>query len=392
MDNYPLSVIGNLIALPQARPSTLKQLDLRSVRSDVDHETMTSTTNRPGTGKSTGAVGYAVDLDRTVDWRRLRGPGAGIALAAMVIAAVLQSLGIVVIGRLAADPVWITVAVLAGCLLGYAVFDTVGRTIWASIADRAEGKLRRDLLSVALNQPLQQLSEQAVGEILDRVDDDTHEVGSLVRMQLWDAMRTVVSILPMWIVAGLTWWPAWIIFPVVGPLTVMVIRPLLRELRQRKVAEEIAWTDHAAAMEEGIAARDDLRTSLGQAYVLRRCAELSGEIQRRFGAVVVVESRVTIRAGGLLHAFLGGVVIAGVALVSDGGFDVARLITLFLVSATLVNEIAQLARQLPELQAGMGAVIRLRQLAASAAEPAGGQPFPDRPVDIELRDLHFAYT
>ncbi|MGH3638608.1 MAG: ABC transporter ATP-binding protein, partial [Mycobacterium sp.] len=332
------------------------------------------------------------DPDRAVDWRRLWRPGTSIALVAMAIAAILQSLGTVIIGRLAADPVWTTVAALTGCLVGYALLDTVGRTIWAVIADRAEGRLRRDLLSAALNQPLELLSEQAVGEVLDRVDDDTHEVGTLVRMQLWDALRTVFSVLPMWVVAGLTWWPAWIIFPIVGPLTVMVIRPLLRELSERKVLEEIAWTDHAAAMEEGIAARDDMRTSLGQAHVLRRCAELSGNVQRRFRAVVAVESRITLRAGGLLHAFLGAVVIAGVALVTDDDLDVARLITLFLVSATLVNEIAQLARQLPELQAGMGAVIRLRQLAASESEPVGGRPFPDGPIDIELDDLHFAYA
>lgn len=352
---------------------------------------MTTTTDRADTQRSTGSVDPAVGVDRTVDWHRLWRPSASIALIAMVLAATLQSLGTVAIGRLAANPVWATVAVLAGCLLGYAVLDTVGRTVWANISDRAEGKLRRDLLSAALRQPLEQLSEQAVGEILDRVDDDTHEVGSLVRKQLWDAMGTVSSILPMWIVAGLTWWPAWIIFPVVGPLTILVIRPLLRELSDRKVLEEIAWTDHAAAMEEGIAARDDLRTSLGQAYVLRRCAELSGTVQRRFAAVVAVESRVTLRAGGMLHAFLSAVVVAGVALVTGGALDVAQLITLFLASATLVNATAQLARQLPELQAGMGAVIRLRQLAAAAVEPIGGQLFPEGSVGIEFNDLHFAY-
>ncbi|CAN5586773.1 ATP-binding cassette domain-containing protein [soil metagenome] len=349
---------------------------------------MTTTMARPGT---TGAGGGAPDLSRTVDWRRLWRPGASIALVAMVIAATLQSLGTVVIGRLAANPVWPSVALLAGCLLGYALLDTVGRTIWASISDRAEGTLRRDLLSAALNQPLDLLSEQAVGEVLDRVDDDTHEVGSLVRTHLWDAMRTVFSVFPMWIVAGLTWWPAWLIFPVVGPLAIFAIRPLLSQLRERKVLEEMAWTDHAAALEEGIAARDDLRTSRGQAYVLRQCAELSGIVHRRFGAVIAVESRITLRAGGLLHAFLGGVVIAGVALVTGGDLDVAQLITLFLVSATLVNEIAQLARKLPELQAGMGAVIRLRQLAARPTEPIGGQPFPDTPIDIRFDDLHFTY-
>jgi ABC-type bacteriocin/lantibiotic exporter with double-glycine peptidase domain len=131
-------------------------------------------------------------------------------------------------------------------------------------------------------------------------------------------MRALTYAVPMWIVAGLTWWPAWIIFPVVAPLTVMIVRPLLRELKDRKVEEEIAWTDHAAILEEAIAARDDLRTSLGQAYVLRRAAELSGVVQRRYGAAVAVESRITVRAGGLLQALSAGVLLAGVALVVDG--------------------------------------------------------------------------
>lgn len=353
---------------------------------------MTATTMT--TRRAPYSVGHVADLDRTVGWRRLRSPGVTIAVVAMMIGAVLQSLGTVVIGRLATDPGWTTVAVLTGCLLGYALLDTLGRTVWARIADRAEGRLRADLLTAALSQPLERLSEQAVGEILDRVDDDTHEVGALVRRQAWDAMRTVFSALPMWIVAGLTWWPAWIAFPVIVPLITLAIRPLLRELGTRKVVEEIAWTDHAAVMEEGVAARDDLRTSLGQAFVLRRCAELSANVQRCFRAVVAIESRITLRAGGLLHAMLGGVVIAGTALVADGDLDVAQLITLFLVSATLVGEIAQLTRQLPELQAGMGAVIRLRQLITAEAEPVGGEgiSMDSNDLDIEMRDVSFAYA
>ena len=358
------------------------------------HVAMTTTT-RPGTPTSGTAVGHvdsADDLDRTVGWRRLKSPGVTVALLAMTVASVLQSLGTVVIGRLATNPVWTTVWVLAACLLGAAVLDTVGRTVWARIADRAEGRLRADLLTAALGQPLDRLSEQAVGEILDRVDDDTHEVGSLVRSQMWEALRTVVSAVPMWVVAGLTWWPAWIVFPVVVLLITMAIRPLLRELGRRKVVEEIAWTDHAAAMEEGIAARDDVRTSLGQAFVLRRCAELSATIQRCFRAVVAIESRITLRAGGLLHAVLAGVVVAGVALVADGDLGVAQLITLFLVSATLVGEIAQLTRQLPELQAGMGAVIRLRHLIVADSEPVGGQGLPVEAVGVEMRGLTFSYA
>ncbi|MGW4098551.1 ATP-binding cassette domain-containing protein [Mycobacterium sp. NPDC004974] len=343
-------------------------------------------------GRTPGAVD---DLDRTVDWRRLVGAGrgaAGVALTAMVLGAVLAALSTVVSGQLAANPLWSTVALLAGCLLCSAVVDSAGRTVWAAMADRAEGRLRADLLTAALRQPLAVLSEQAVGEIIDRVDDDAAAVGGLARHQAWDALRTLTYTVPMWIVAGLTWWPAWIIFPVVAPLTVLIVRPLLQELKDRKVEEEAAWTEHAAVVEEAIAARDDLRTSLGQAYVLRRAAELSGIIQRRFRAAVAVESRITIRAGGLLQALLAGVLLAGVALVSHSRLGVAELVTLVLVSATLVGEIAGLARQLPDLQASMGAVIRLRQFLAVESEPVGGESVPDGPIDIVFDNLDFAYA
>ncbi|MGV7904494.1 hypothetical protein PJN93_32265, partial [Mycobacterium kansasii] len=79
-----------------------------------------------------------------------------------------------------------------------------------------------------------------------------------------------------------------------------------------------AWTDQAAALEEGIAGRDDLRTSLGQSHVIARLAGLSAVIHSRFLAVIQVESRLARRAGVLLHALLAAIAVAGVALAIDG--------------------------------------------------------------------------
>lgn len=332
------------------------------------------------------------DPRRRVDWRRLRGPVAGLALVASMTSAVGQALGTVVAGRLADGPTGTLVGLLALCVVGAAVLDTLGRTAWAGVSDRAEGRLRADLLTAALHQPLPLLSEQAVGEILDRVDDDTHEVGTLVRRQLWDALRTLFAVLPMWVVAGVTWWPAWLLFPLVGVVTVLAVRPLLGDIARRKVIEEMAWTDHAAAMEEGVTGRDDLRTSLGQAHVLRRCAELSARVHDLFDQVLRVETRLAQRSGLLLHGLLAGVGVVGVALAAGGDLSVARLVTLFLVTTTFVGQIDQVARHLPDLQAGVGALVRLRQMLGAPPEPVGGRPLPDGPLDLELRDLHFAYV
>ena len=198
-----------------------------------------------------------------VDWRRMRRPLALVCILASFVAAVATSMGSVFAGRIAEEPTGRLLALLALCVVGGAVIDTVARTAWAGIADRAEGQLRTDLLDAVLAQPLTALNDQAVGEILDRIDDDTHEVGTLLRQSVWMAMRTVLASGPLWLVAGFTWWPAFVLFPVAAGAAGLAMRRLLPEVSRLKVIEEAAWTEHAAALEEGVSARDDLRTSLG---------------------------------------------------------------------------------------------------------------------------------
>jgi ABC-type multidrug transport system fused ATPase/permease subunit len=332
------------------------------------------------------------DFDRKVDWRRLRSPVAAWALLACAVAAVGPSLGSVVAGQLAEHATSGLVGLLAACVVGAAVLDSLARTLWAGVVDRAEGRLRADLLDAALHQPLSALTEQAVGEVLDRVDDDTHEVGTLLRQSAWQAIRTLLASAPLWIVAGTTWWPAFVLFPAAGLAALWAVRPLLPEVSARKVEEEAAWTDHAAAMEEGVAGRDDMRASLGQAHVVRRCTELAAEVHRRFAVVLALESRIGRRTGVLLHAVLAATALVGVALVVNDRLDTASLVTLFLVTTMFVGQVDMLARHLPDLQAGFGAVLRLRGVLGAEREPVGGEKLPPGPLDVCFRDLHFAYA
>ena len=106
---------------------------------------------------------------RPVDWRRVWRPATVVCFAGSLIAAVAASLGSVVAGQLADDAAARLVWVLAALLIGGAVIDTIAKTAWSVIVDRAEGALRADLLDAAMAQPLPELSEQAVGEILDRI-------------------------------------------------------------------------------------------------------------------------------------------------------------------------------------------------------------------------------
>lgn len=344
----------------------------------ADHTTSTATTT--------------TDPARRLDWRRLRGPVAAVALVALTLGAVGAALGTVVAGRLAEDPTGALLSLLALCVVGAALFDAAGQVVWAGVVDRAEGRLRGDLLTAALHQPLATLTEQAVGEVLDRVDDDTHAVGTLVRRQLWGAGRTVVGVVPMYVVAGITWWPAWVLFPLLGALAGVLVRPMLGEIARRKVIEEAAWTDHAAAFEESVAARDDLRTSLGQPFAIRRLAQRSADVHRKFRAVVTVESRMLRRAGLVLASLLAGVAVTGAALASGGTLAVKDLVTLFLVTSMFVGQVDNLIHHLPDIQEGLGAITRIKQMLGVEPEPTGGRGLPEGPVGIELRDLHFSYA
>ncbi|WP_297622560.1 hypothetical protein [Nocardioides sp.] len=82
-------------------------------------------------------------------------------------------------------------------------------------------------------QPLSELSEQAVGEVLDRIDDDTWEVGQLMRWGVWQAARTFLASGPLWVVASVTWWPATFLFPLTAVATFLVVRRLLPQVAQK---------------------------------------------------------------------------------------------------------------------------------------------------------------
>src|SRR3954468_22518925 len=354
-------------------------------------DTVTATDLAPGDARSTAPRPRVPEGRVPVDWHRMRTPLTGVALSCSLFGAIGTSTGSVVAGRLAEHPTAGLVRLLAICVIGAAMLDTFGRTLWAGLVDRAEGRLRSDLLDAAMAQPLSALTEQAVGEVLDRVDDDTHEVGTLLRQSVWMAVRTLMAAGPLWLVAGLTWWPAFLLFPLSGLGALLVVRQMLPELSQRKVVEEMAWTDHAAAMEEGVAARDDLRTSLGQSYVVRRCTQLAGQVHSRFADVISLEARIGRRTGMLLHGVLAATALIGVTLVMGDRLSTASLVTLFLVTTMFVGQVDQLARHLPDLQAGLGAVIRLRGLMASDPELEGGLPLPEGPLSVRFVDLHFAY-
>ncbi|GAA1396616.1 ATP-binding cassette domain-containing protein [Pseudonocardia kongjuensis] len=328
---------------------------------------------------------------RALTWRRLGGPASAVAVGTAVVAAAAEAIAATVVGRVAAGPTGTLVMLLAALLLGAAVLDTIGRVLFAGVVGRAEGRLRADLLDSAFAQPLPRLEDQAVGELLDRVDDDARQLAQLIRRIGWETGRALIRSVLAWIAAGLVFWPAWIVFPLVAALVVLVVRPLTPRLARCKVAEETAWSDHSAQLEEAIAGQDDVRTSLGQPHVVRGYAARAAAVIARVHATCVAATQVGLRAGFVAHALLGAVALGGVWLVAGDPGGIAALVTLWILVTAFVSQVDAVVDRMPDIQAGIGALTRVRSLLLAEREPDGGLPLPDGPVGVQLRGLTAGY-
>ncbi|MFC8799548.1 ATP-binding cassette domain-containing protein [Promicromonospora sp. NPDC057138] len=346
-------------------------------------------------------------------WRRRALRVAATAVPAALLAAAASSYAAVVTGRMAANPTRDTLIVLAAVSAAVVVLDAVTWLVVQRAVARAEATLRSDLAAAALGQPLPALEEQAVGELLDRVNGDPERLTRAISGIGITLGQAAISLVVGWVAAGLVWWPAWVAFPLVAAAVLVFARRSARPLRELSRRSSEAGSDHMAQLEEAVAARDDLRTAHGQRYVLRRYAELAARQIRLREQWSVAFSRVRLRTELPLDALVGAVLVGGVWAVTGGTLDVARLVTLWLLVTAFVGRVDVLGRLLPRVEEAIGTFQRVRDLLAARQEPAGGAPFPGRArsggrgsdehgsgerdaapptgVDVELRDLTFAY-
>lgn len=330
---------------------------------------------------------------RRASWRRRALRVAAVAVPAALLAAMASSYVAVVTGRMAADPARDTLIVLAAVSAAVIVLDAVTWLVVQRAVARAEATLRVDLAAAALSQPLPALEEQAVGELLDRVNGDPERLTRAISGIGITLGQAAISLVVGWVTAGLVWWPAWVAFPLVAAVVLVFARRAARPLRDLSRRSSEAGSDHMAQLEEAIAARDDLRTAHGQRYVLRRYAELAARQIRLREEWSVVFSRVRLRTELPLDALVGAVLVGGVWAVTGGTLDVARLVTLWLLVTGFVGRVDVLGRLLPRVEEAIGTFHRVRDLLGVPEEPVGGEAFPRRAtgVDVELRDLTFGY-
>ncbi len=279
----------------------------------------------------------------------------------------------------------LAVSLTAGVLADLAIGLIVARLT----ADWSAG-VRRQLCGVAFGQDLPTLDGTPVGELLDRIDSDVYQVASAVRGQGVRIAQSVAIGALSAVIAVAIWWPAGVLMVAVSVLLVLRLRAPAQRITTARMAEEEAWSDLAAVMEESINGQDDVRTTLARPYVLRLFARRSSVVLERGRRVWSASARLTAVASAANRGTIALIVIGGVWALATHHIDGARLTAVWLLAVAFGGTVEHISRMVPELQYALGAWGRVLLLRGAAQEPAGGAEPDDG--DLIVRDLTFRYA
>ncbi|MER7415539.1 ABC transporter ATP-binding protein [Micromonospora peucetia] len=281
-------------------------------------------------------------------------------------------------------------ALLAVALVAAVLTDLAASLLMAGLTADWSADVRRRLCRVALGQDLPTLETTPVGELLDRIDGDVYQVAAAVRSQGVRIAQGLATGVLSTVVALAVWWPAGVGMLLLTVLLVVGLRRPAARIGPARMAEEEAWSDLAAVMEEAIHGQDDVRTSLARPYVLRLYARRAAEVISRGMRVWRMSAEVTTIAAGAIRVGIAAVVLGGAwALVTDR-VDGARLTAIWLLAIGFGMTVEHVSRMVPELQYALGAWGRVQLLADSPQEPVGGATPTEG--DLVVRGLTFCYA
>ena len=280
-------------------------------------------------------------------------------------------------------------AMLALALVVGVVGDLVVGLLAARLTADWSAAVRRQLCRVALGQDLPTLEATPVGELLDRIDGDVYQVASEVRGAGVRIAQSVAIGALSACIAVAVWWPAGVAMLAIAIVLIARLRRPTQAITPARMAEEEAWSDLAAVMEESIHGQDDVRTSLARPYVLRLYARRASVVLERGRRVWASSAWVTVVASVVTRGGVAAIVIGGAWALADGRINGARLTAVWLLALAFAGTVEHVSRMVPELQYALGAWGRVQLLRASPQERADGDPPTDG--DLAVRDLTFRY-
>ena len=280
--------------------------------------------------------------------------------------------------------------VTAAALSGLQAF-VLQRTGEAVVLD-----LRTSLVRRLLRLPVAELDRRRSGDLISRVGADTTLVRSVVTSGLVDLASGVV------VAAGSLVAMA-VVDPVLLGVTVLAVGTgfagailVVRRVRAASLAAQTAVGDMTAGVERALSGVRTIRAARAET---REGAAVDASAGRAFAAGLRL-ARLQALLGPLAGVAVQGAFLAvlgvGGARVASGSISVADLVAFVLLLFLLVRPLGEAISALTAVQTGLGALTRIEEVLAlpeeTADDRAGAALVAGEPVEVELREVEFAYA
>jgi ABC-type multidrug transport system fused ATPase/permease subunit len=288
----------------------------------------------------------------------------------------------------AKEPVLTPIMLLTGLIVGGAVIATIGTYLLERAAEGVVLMARRGLVHRLLRLPVAEVDRLKPGDLLARVTSDTTLLRTAATTTIVDTVNGTLMILGTIVLMAL-------LDPVLLGVTlavilvaVLVTGSLLPRIGRATELAQQAVGEMGAVLERALGAFRTVKASGAEDRenaVLDRAAERAwrqGVNAAAWSSVVGVLSRLSVHVSFLAVLGVGG------ARVADGTLPLSSLIAFLLYVFYMLTPIAALVNAASDLQAGLAAVRRTRQIHLLPTEPAAPSPRP-APTDAEPASVVF---
>jgi ATP-binding cassette subfamily B protein len=326
--------------------------------------------------------------------RRALVAGGALALAGGCAALAQPLAAKAVIDALAHDDgVLRPVLVLTGLVVVGALLSATSLFVLERTAERVVLRARRRLIGRLLTLRIGELDRLAPGDLLSRVTSDTVLLRTVATTSVVDAITAALMLVGAVVLMGVVDLPLLAVTAgvlVAAALLVVVVLPRLGRAMERAQGAVGAM---GAELERALGALRTVKASGAEAREAAAVDAAAQEAYRR-GVDVAGLTAVSGVAGGagLQVAFLAVLGVGG-ARVAEGSLDVASLVAFLLYVFFLAEPIASLTMAATQLQAGLAAVRRMREVDDLAVEPPPGPPAAagGGPAEVRFGDVRFRY-
>jgi ABC-type multidrug transport system fused ATPase/permease subunit len=289
------------------------------------------------------------------------------------------------------------VALLIGLTIGGALLSTAGIYLLGRTAESVVLTARERLISQLLRLRIAALDRLKPGDLLARVTSDTTLLRSVSTYGLVHSVNATFFLVGSVVLMAMLDWVLLLVTLVVLALNgvaVLVVVPRIRRATERSQA---AVGGMGAVLERALGGFRTLKASGAEEGEIAAVGEAARRAWRHGMEVAGWTAVMDASAGLVVQVSFLAVLGIGGARVASGALPVSSLIAFLLYLVLLADPIASLVNGATQLQAGLAAVARMRELQELPTEPVamrGNVPQPSSrlgPASVAFNEVWFRY-